>query len=238
MVRERLNNILEKIDQAAARSSRTRDDITLVAVSKKQPSQLMYEYLDAAAERDLPVVFGENYVQELKSKRGDFSTGSVFHLIGPLQSNKIRDAVRYADVIQSVHSLSVLQGIAEEAGKQGKHQRIFIQVNIGDDPRKSGFKAAEIPKLLSEVHVYSALLSILGLMTITPYYDEPEHARPDFRTMKALRDELCMVGLSHAFENGRPLLSMGMSADFHIAIEEGADLVRIGTALFGERPSS
>jgi len=232
---ERLDQVLLSLDRAAARALRVRNDITLIAVSKKQPTVLMHEYTQAASARGIHVFFGENYVQELKAKRAEFTQGQQFHLIGPLQSNKIRDAVRYADVIQSVHSVSVLKGIADEARKQGKRQQIFIQVNVGNDPRKSGFQSTEIPAALSEVAENSLSLSVLGLMTITPYYDDPEQARPDFSRMRKLRDELQAAGLVDVFENKRALLSMGMSADFHIAIEEGADVVRVGTALFGER---
>jgi pyridoxal phosphate enzyme (YggS family) len=198
----------------------------------------MHEYIEAARSRAVPVVFGENYVQELKSKRAELPQDVVVHLIGPLQSNKIRDAVRYADVIQSVHSASVLLGIAKEALKQGKQQRVFLQVNIGEDPQKSGFRSEDIAVLLADSKAYAASVQIMGLMTITPYYEQPEQARPDFAKMSKLREELLTAGLAGAFVGGRPLLSMGMSADFDVAIEEGADLVRVGTALFGERPTS
>jgi pyridoxal phosphate enzyme (YggS family) len=234
-IADRLDCVLLSLDRALARSERDRSGVMLVAVSKKQPVTLMHEYLEAATARRLSVVFGENYVQELKTKRSQFSQNQVFHLIGPLQSNKIRDAVRHADVIQSVHSLSVLQGIADEAQKQGKQQRIFLQVNIGDDPNKSGFQSSEIPEILSQVAKHASSLSLVGLMTITPYYDEPEDARPDFTRMRRLKEELQATALRDVFEGRNILLSMGMSADFHIAIEEGADVVRVGTALFGER---
>jgi pyridoxal phosphate enzyme (YggS family) len=236
-VAERLDKVLHALHTAAERSARSPGEIALIAVSKKQPTSLMHEYQQAAAHRGLPVIFGENYVQELKAKRGEFKEPTALHMIGPLQSNKIRDAVRYADVIQSVHSLSVLQGIAEEALKQGKKQKIFLQVNIGDDPRKSGFHADDVPQVLGDAAKYSTSLSLIGLMTITPLYDDPELARPDFARMRKLREMLVSGGLASAFENSSPLLSMGMSADFAVAIEEGADLVRVGTALFGERPA-
>jgi pyridoxal phosphate enzyme (YggS family) len=233
-----LGAVLQSLERAASHTSRTRSDIELVAVSKKQPVSLMREYIEAAQARAVPIIFGENYVQELKAKRSELPQEVVIHLIGPLQSNKIRDAVRYADVIQSVHSLSVLEGIAHEAHKQGKQQDVFLQVNIGDDSRKSGFQSTEIPKLLADARAHSSSLRILGLMTITPFYDDPEQARPDFAKMRKLRDDLFSAGLTGAFADGKVLLSMGMSADFDVAIEEGADLVRVGTAIFGERPAT
>jgi pyridoxal phosphate enzyme (YggS family) len=234
-VSEQLDLVLDAITKAASRSGRDTSTISLVAVSKKQPVALMHEYVAAAKARGLRIVFGENYVQELKTKRVEFGSLGEFHLIGPLQSNKIKDAVALSDVIQSVHSLSVLEGIAKEALRQHKLQRIFLQVNIGIDPAKSGFLVAELPSVLEKLAVYRNAVEVLGLMTITPYYEEALQARPDFANMAQLRTSLCQQGFAGLFANSTILLSMGMSGDFTIAIEEGADLVRVGTALFGER---
>lgn len=234
-VAARLDQVLDSIDIAAARSSRSAEQITLVAVSKKQPLALMHDYVEAAARRSIPVVFGENYVQELKEKRAQFTPDQSFHLLGPVQSNKMRDAVKYADVIQSACSESNLHTIIKEARAQGKRQAVLIQVNVGNDPRKSGFSLQQIPDVLVKLTEHASSLKLLGLMTITPYYQIVEDARPDFIKMRQLRDELRSGPLADLFVNSTPLLSMGMSADFHIAIEEGADIVRIGTAIFGER---
>jgi len=236
-VAESLPQVLAIAERAACKSSRSLKDIVLVAVSKKQPIALMREYMDVAQSRALPVIFGENYVQELKIKRAEFSPDVAFHLLGPLQSNKIRDAVRYADVIQSVHSESVLNTIAVEAKKLGKRQSVFIQVNIGNDPAKSGFKPEQVQDVLQTAQRFNPEVIVSGLMTITPYYEDPELARADFIRMRKLREALLGTAPELCPENGLKL-SMGMSADYHIALEEGADIVRIGTAIFGERLSA
>jgi pyridoxal phosphate enzyme (YggS family) len=230
-----LEKVLTAIRRAASKAGRDPASVTLVAISKKQTSEQMQQYLAAAAVLGLPVIFGENYLQELKAKRPLFSTAAQFHVTGPLQSNKIRDAVRLADVIQSVHSEAVLTGIAQEAARQGKQQRIFLQVNIGEDPKKSGFSANEVIPMIERIATSMPTLSLVGLMTITPYYDEPELGRSEFIKLRNVRDAIIAAGKAAVFEDGKVLLSMGMSADFEIAIEEGADLIRVGTALFGER---
>jgi pyridoxal phosphate enzyme (YggS family) len=234
-VREQLDLVMGSIAKAASQAGRDADAITLVAVSKKQPAALMREYISAAKACGVRIVFGENYVQELKAKRADLGAVGEFHLLGPLQSNKIKDAVALADVIQSVHSLSVLEGIAKEAGRQGKIQSVFLQVNIGNDPAKSGFKVDELPLIFEKLPAFRDGVCVLGLMTITPYYEEASQARPDFAKMGELRTSLKQRGYAQLFSNSTILLSMGMSGDFNIAIEEGADLIRVGTALFGER---
>jgi hypothetical protein len=206
-----------------------------VAVSKKQSSELMLQYRHAAEERGIAVIFGENYLQELKAKRTHFPSPAQFHVIGPLQSNKIRDAVRLSDLIESVHSRAILDGIAYEAERQHKKQRVFLQVNIGADPNKSGFAADQVLSVIEYIQATLPTVKLVGLMTITPYYEDSEKGRVDFAKMKGLRDSIIAAGRENAFEDSQVLLSMGMSADFEIAIEEGADVVRVGTALFGER---
>jgi pyridoxal phosphate enzyme (YggS family) len=230
-----LDTVLKAIERAAHKVGRDPRAISLVAISKKQSTEWMQEYQNAAADRGVPVIFGENYLQELKAKRPLFSSPVQFHVTGPLQSNKVRDAVRLSDVIESVHNLAILNAIADEAGRQGTQQRVFLQVNIGADPNKSGFSADVVPPVIEHVQATLSTISLIGLMTITPYYDDPEQGRVDFARMKALRDSVIAAGKAEAFENAQVLLSMGMSADFEIAIEEGADLVRVGTALFGAR---
>ena len=207
----------------------------LIAVSKKQPVSALRDYIIAARSRGIEPSLGENYMQELKSKRSQIGADATFHVIGPLQSNKVRDAVKYGDVIESVHSLAILRTVAQEARKQGKQQPIFLQVNISDDSAKSGFPESEVESVLQQASQQSDALRIDGLMTITALYDDPKAARADFRRMSALRTSLIKAGCSPLFNQARILLSMGMSADYSVAIEEGADLVRVGTALFGER---
>lgn len=209
--------------------------ITCVAVSKTHGAAEMNEYARAARAEGIPVVFGESYLQEYREKASHLADYDEVHLIGPLQSNKVREAVASFDLIHSVHSEKILGLIAREAARIGKRQRILLQVNIGEDPRKSGFTVADIERILTLVEGEAATLQLEGLMTITPFYDDPQDARGDFRAMANLKSELMQKGWQRVFQGGEIRLSMGMSGDFDIAIEEGADIVRIGTALFGER---
>jgi pyridoxal phosphate enzyme (YggS family) len=234
-VASRLSSVTQALAQATSRTGRSPSSVTLVAVSKRHSVESMRDYVAAATAMGIPVVFGESYVQELKTKRAEFSSQCHFHLIGPLQSNKIREAVRLADVIESVHSVKVIQRIAAEARALGKRQSIFLQVNIGQDPRKSGFSKDHVADACTLVWERREDLALRGLMTITPYYDVPEDVRRDFHAMRELRSYLIEKGVGSYFEDQTIRLSMGMSSDFEIAIEEGADLIRVGTLLFGER---
>lgn len=234
-VSARLSGVLGEISAACERSGRKAGDVTLVAVSKRQPLPLVQEYLAAAKAQGIKAVLGESYVQELKAKRAAIGDAAAFHLIGPLQRNKVKDAVKLADVLESVHSLPVLEAVAAEARKAGKRQPVFLQVNISQDSSKSGFAPDEVVAAVGAARALSDAISLQGLMTITALYDTAEEARGDFRRMAAMRSELVSGGYDAAFENARIQLSMGMSADFAVAIEEGADLVRVGTALFAER---
>ncbi|MCB0335017.1 MAG: YggS family pyridoxal phosphate-dependent enzyme [Bdellovibrionales bacterium] len=212
----------------AVRSVQCRQTPQIVAVSKRQHLEKMLAWEKFCEAHALSIVFGENYVQELVQKRqsNQLSGASRIHLIGPLQSNKVKDAVTYADVIESVHSQKVLEKIIAEARKQQRTPEIFLQVNISHDAAKSGFSEDEIEALVRQCRHTSAIV-LRGLMTITQHYGDPEGAREDYRRMKTLAEA---VQGSEVLE-----LSMGMSADFQIAIEEGASFVRIGSALFGER---
>jgi pyridoxal phosphate enzyme (YggS family) len=230
-----LSDVVFAMQEAAHKRSRDPGSLTLVAVSKTHPLEVLQEYERAAAEKRLPVVFGENYLQEIKAKKPGLQSSSEVHMIGPLQSNKVRDAVALCDVIQSVHSLKVLNLIAREAHRVGKRQRVFLQINIGEDAAKSGFLVNDIDEALATVEEHSSSLQLEGLMTILPYDEDPEKARPHYRKLSELRHSLELRGLTRVFHRGWILLSMGMSNDFGVAIEEGADLVRVGTALFGER---
>ena len=238
-IAERYNHITQEIREAAQRAGRDPQSITLVAVSKTKTVQEMQELAREARAQGQRVIFGENYVREVKDKKTDLARMpekyDEIHLQGPLQSNKVRDAVSLFDVIQSVHSLKVLELIASEAARIGKRQRVMLQVNISNDPAKSGFTADTVAEGITIAAQYADSLAVEGLMTITAFYENPEEARGDFSRMSRLRDQLVDAGLSAHFSNNAIKLSMGMSADFTVAIEEGADLVRVGTALFGER---
>jgi hypothetical protein len=227
--------VLSTIRAAAAGVGRNPESITLVAVSKTRSVEEMRAYATFAARQGISVVFGENYLQEIKAKRSELPAGSEVHMIGPLQSNKIRDAVQLCDVIESVHTLKALQLAAKEAARIGKKQRIMLQVNIGRDPHKSGFSPEGVFEALEACATHSQDIQLEGLMTILPYAEDPEASRPHFRAMSDLRRQLLSEEHAKVFHNQSIVLSMGMSDDFRIAIEEGADLVRVGTALFGER---
>jgi len=235
MIGENLSSVLAAIGAAAKRARRVSGGVVVVAASKRQPASALREYQEAARSLGIRTVFGESYVQELKLKRAELPAGAEFHVIGALQRNKVRDAVRLADVIESVHSLPILEAVAAAARAEGKRQPIFLQVNISADPAKSGLNPADVAAVVALASHHSDAIRLDGLMAITALYEAPEEARPDFAKMAALRRELEAGGLAEHFDGGRILLSMGMSSDYAIAVEEGADLVRIGTSIFGER---
>ena len=234
-INTQLAEILLKIGAAAQKSGRTAHDIRLVAVSKTQSIEAMHEYISAAQTLGVSIVFGESYVQELKRKRAALAAQYQLHLIGHLQSNKVEEGVKLADAIHSVHSLKLLEGIAAAARRFGKIQPIFLQINIAHDLSRRGFVPGEIEEIVSHAASMTDAVRLDGLMTITPIYEEPEGVRKDYRQMNELREVLRAKGLDNTFYNGRILLSMGMSADYEIAVEEGSDIVRVGASLFGER---
>lgn len=226
----RYHAIWEKISRAALRAGRNPKEIELISVSKRQPIKKMQDLLAAIETSKTHIVFGESYVQEFREKQelleGDFST----HLIGALQRNKAKEAVRLFDVIESVSSTRLALALQREAEKISKLQKVCLQVNISEDQSKAGIAVDEVQDVLSQWQSSYPNLEMVGLMTITKFYEDSEEVRPDFRAMNQLREEL-------RGSCGNLVLSMGMSADFEIAIEEGADWVRVGTALFGPRPA-
>lgn len=230
-----LGLVLDSIDSAAKAAGRETSNIMLVAVSKKKPLEDLREYEIAARERGVPCVFGENYLQELKIKRPGMGDSARFHMIGPLQSNKVKEAVLYSDVIESVHSEKTLNLIADNARQLTKRQKVMLQVNIGRDPLKSGFDPSAVVGAITLAASRQESIELIGLMTITPYEAEPEETRVYFKAMRELRDALNVEGLQRHFTSSRILLSMGMSGDYQVAIQEGADIVRVGTAIFGAR---
>jgi pyridoxal phosphate enzyme (YggS family) len=232
VISQNLSNILSQISQATKHVDRPHGAVSLVAVSKKQKPELMNAYHEAAKEIGIPVCFGENYVQEYKSKLPLLTPGYEVHLIGPLQSNKVREAVKLFDLIQSVHSLKIVELVIKEASKANKRQRVLLQVNISSDDKKSGFLPTEISEVLSK-YKDAPSIQIEGCMTITALYEDIANTRKDFRALSTLVNEVFTK--EHGIPNS--VISMGMSSDFELAIEEGSTMVRIGTALFGERPS-
>ena len=226
-LKQRLENIRERIRQAADSCNRDPDSIRLVAVSKTVPADTVKAAIEAGAK-----ILGENYVQEAREKFDALVHYPVsWHFIGHLQSNKAKYAVRLFDLIHSVDSLKLARALDKEAKKVDKIQPILIQVNISGEETKSGISATEVPGLILEVSQLENL-SLEGLMTMPPYFYQPEKVRPYFAALRELRDRLKDQPIPNVSMDE---LSMGMTGDFEVAIEEGATLVRIGTAIFGER---
>ncbi len=219
----RLAQIEQAIAAAARRTGRDPSEIELIAVSKTHPAEAVREALRAGVTH-----FGENKVQEARGKIETVGRG-LWHLIGHLQSNKVRDSVRYFDSIDSVDRSELAEEIDRRAEAAGKIQNVLLQVNIAGESTKFGC-APESARALAETINALPRLSLRGLMTLAPYSPDPEKSRPHFAGLRRLRDQIeTDTGLR------LPVLSMGMSGDFAVAIEEGATAVRIGTALFGER---
>ncbi|MDX1953237.1 MAG: YggS family pyridoxal phosphate-dependent enzyme [Verrucomicrobiota bacterium] len=224
-IAENLSSIEARITEACRKSGRHRESVRLMAVSKGQPFSAITE----AAALGL-TLFGESKIQEAKLKISEAPARWHWHMIGHLQSNKCRDAVHFFRMIHSVDSLSLAKELQKCAEKSGKTVQILIEVNIAGESTKFGYKPAQLLTELKELNGLNRL-ELHGLMTIAPYTQDAEKVRPFFRQLKHLKAQ-CEQEL------GAPLpeLSMGMSGDFEIAIEEGATIVRLGTSLFGARP--
>ena len=222
-IRERLAAVSRRIEAAAARSGRPSSAVTLVAVSKTMPVAAVHEAVAAGVK-----ILGENRVQEAREKVEAVSGAAEWHLIGHLQTNKAKLAVALFDCIHSLDSVRLAEELGRHAEEAGRRLRCLVQVNVGAEAQKSGAAAADVRPLLEATRGLPQL-SVQGLMTIPPFLPDPESARPFFRRLRDLRDRLESEGWA------LPDLSMGMTHDFEVAIEEGATLVRIGTAIFGSR---
>lgn len=220
-----LHEVVERINKSAISSGRRPEDIKLVAVSKTIGPEKIVEAVKAGA-----AILGENRVQEARDKINQIKDlpDVEWHLIGNLQKNKARTAVELFDLIHSVDSISLSEELDKQAHKTGKKQRVLVQVKLSDEETKYGIKEHRLIELLEKISGADNL-HFEGLMTIPPFFDDPEQARPYFRKLRKIADQ--------AGKRGFPVkeLSMGMTNDFEIAIEEGATMVRIGTAIFGER---
>jgi pyridoxal phosphate enzyme (YggS family) len=229
MIPQNLQKLKSRIAGAAQRSGRRPEDVRLLAVTKTVSIDRIREAISSGQR-----LFGENYVQEaakkLESLEGLYHEAN-WHFIGHLQSNKAKLAVQLFDCIETVDNLKLARALDRHAKAAGKKLSVYIQVNVAQDPKKSGLSPEELPIFLTQAAELSGI-DICGLMTMPPWKPEPESLRPWFRALRDLRDEM-NVGLG--FSPGLEELSMGMSQDFEVAIEEGATVVRIGTALFGRR---
>jgi pyridoxal phosphate enzyme (YggS family) len=220
-----LASVRERIARAADRAGRRATEITLIAVSKTFPAEAIRVAYDLGLRE-----FGENRVQEFEAKHPKLSgLDATWHLIGHLQSNKAKRAAQLFNRVDSVDSLSLAQKLDLAGDDQEKRLPILIEVHLGGEATKSGVAAADLPALAEGISNV-AHLDLHGLMTVPPYSEDAERVRPYFQKLRELRDELSQ-------RLGRPLptLSMGMSHDFEVAIEEGSTEIRVGTALFGQR---
>jgi pyridoxal phosphate enzyme (YggS family) len=223
----RLENVLNRIKNAALSYSRDPETIRLVAVSKTIPADMVKEAIEAGVK-----ILGENYIQEARKKFDALSSYPVsWHFIGHLQTNKAKYAVRLFDLIHSVDSLKLAHELNKQAKKINKIQEILIQVNISMESTKTGVYEQDALSLIKDIsHLEN--LSVKGLMTMPPFFNEPEKVRPYFSALRKLRDQIKKESIPNIAMDE---LSMGMTGDFEAAIDEGASLVRIGTAIFGER---
>ncbi len=220
----RLRYVRSQIEAAARKVGRDPGSVKLVAVTK----MVEIDEIQEAAQAGV-VAFGENYVQEGLKKIEKLKPVREWHFIGHLQSNKVKYVLGIFDLIHSVDRLSLAEQIQKRAEQRGLTQQILIQVNISGEESKSGVERNETLSLVTRIKEFPGI-TLRGLMTMPPYFDDPEKSRPYFRILREIRDEAerkCSISL--------PELSMGMSGDYQVAIEEGATIVRIGTAIFGPR---
>ena len=224
----RLTRVRNEIAAAAQKCGRAADEVTLIAISKTHPASAIRELI-ALGATDV----GENRVQEAEEKITEVGRESVrWHLVGHLQANKARRAVNLFDVIHSLDSIDLARRLDRLCMEEGRERLpVLIQVDLGHEETKTGIDETALPELIEALGPLSRL-ELTGLMTLPPYFEDPEQSRPFFRRLRELRDEFAGRGL---FANGKGELSMGMTHDFAVAIEEGATMVRIGTAIFGER---
>jgi pyridoxal phosphate enzyme (YggS family) len=220
----RLEQIRERMTAACARAGRDPKSVELVAVSKTKPAELIQEAVDAGQS-----LFGENRVQEVVLKKPLLPARLRWHLIGPLQSNKVRKILPLVEMIEAVDSLDIARDINRIAAELGLHPKVLLEINVATESSKHGFSADRIRSQLEELYALDRLY-IQGLMCIPPFDPSPEASRKYFIQLRTLREELEKLGGAPL-----PVLSMGMSHDFEAAIEEGATLVRVGTAIFGGR---
>ena len=224
----RLAGIRDRIEAAAQKAGRAAGEVTLVAISKTHPASAIRTLIELGATD-----IGENRVQEAEQKIPEIGQGQVrWHLVGHLQANKARRAVNLFDVIHSLDSVDLARRLDRICVEEQKNSLpVLIQVDLGQEETKSGIDESQLNDLVAGLGPLTRL-KLIGLMTLPPFFDSPEQSRPFFRRLRELRDELAARG---AFGDGKGELSMGMTHDFAVAIEEGATMVRIGTAIFGER---
>lgn len=226
MVKENLSKVEKKIQDACERSGRDPKEVTLIAVSKTKPIEMIEEAVSAGKKE-----FGENKAQEMKEKSEILPNDLIWHFIGHLQTNKVKYVVGRAALIHSVDSLHLAEAIEKESAKKGVISQILVEVNVAQEDSKFGLKPEETEQLIREIanlpHVH-----INGLMTIAPFVENPEENREIFRQLRKLSVDINRKNIDNIDMN---VLSMGMTNDYEVAVEEGATHVRVGTGIFGER---
>lgn len=226
MLADKLASVQKNIQDACKRSGRSPKDVTLVAVSKTKPVSMLKEAYDAGQR-----IFGENKVQEITDKYDQMPSDVQWHMIGHLQRNKVKYIIDKAAMIHSVDSLRLAETIEQEAAKKNLYMPILIEVNVAEEESKFGLKIDEVLPFTEQISAFPHL-KIKGLMTIAPFVDDPEENRDVFRKLKKLSVDIAAKNINNV---SMSVLSMGMTNDYQVAIEEGSTMVRVGTGIFGER---
>lgn len=226
MISENLEQVKKNIEEACKKAGRSPDEVTLIAVSKTKPVALLQEAYDAGAR-----CFGENKVQEIVDKYPQLPSDIRWHMIGHLQRNKVKYIVDKVEMIHSVDSLRLAETIEQEASKHGVKVPVLLEVNVAGEETKFGLRPDEVLPLIKAVSEFPHI-KIQGLMTIAPYVEDPEENREIFRQLKKLSVDIEAKNINNVTMS---VLSMGMTGDYQVAVQEGATMVRVGTGIFGER---
>ena len=229
MVQEQLEEVRQNIRNACERSGRKVEDVTLIAVSKTKPVPMLQEAYDAGA-RD----FGENKVQEILEKDPQLPSDIRWHMIGHLQTNKVKYIIDKVSMVHSVDSVRLAEAIEKEAAKKDICMPVLIEVNVAGEESKFGLSVEEVLPFLEEISSYEHL-QVKGLMTIAPFVANPEENREVFQKLKKLSVDIAAKNINNV---NMSVLSMGMTGDYQVAVQEGATMVRVGTGIFGERDYS
>lgn len=226
MIKENLEEVREKIRQACQRSGRTEEDVTLISVSKTKPVEMLREAYEAGS-RD----FGENRVQEIMEKYGQMPEDVRWHMIGHLQKNKVRQVIDKAVLIHSVDTVELAEQIEKDAAKRDLTVDILLEVNVAEEESKFGFRTEEVEAAVMKIKEFPHV-HIKGLMTIAPFVSNSEDNREVFKKLYQLYVDIRSKNIDNV---NMSVLSMGMTGDYEVAVEEGATMIRVGTGIFGAR---
>ena len=226
MIQENIKTVRERIEAACRRAGRSTDEVTLIAVSKTKPASMIEEALQTGT-----LDFGENKVQEILEKGPLLPDNVRFHMIGHLQRNKVKQVIDKVVLIHSVDSIRLAEQIEEEAAKKDLHVDILLEVNVAREESKFGFFMEDVEEAVKKIAGFSHL-TVRGLMTIAPFVEDPEKNREVFKKLYQLYVDIKSKNIDNGTMN---VLSMGMTGDYEVAIEEGATMIRVGTGIFGTR---